>query len=297
MILYTESPIPVMMQNLILLDEPTTHGCIYVSKATYDQALLLWGRFDGDVNNLMRFTQRDSDAWKNVLWIQPAMRWIKEHAPEPLNMLAPTFKMLSNLTNLTDEDLNPKLIYGLLHILSQAMDFNLNYIASSEVRAQIKIPAAILMSYEKSWEGIISPLKENLLTQFVSELASAVDTGVDDDEEDDRPRRKKRKSSSKRRRRYEDEYEDEDEENEEEENDGEDEDEDENDIFADIFAEAAAEVDEQMKEDDKKSSAQSSDNSPTQSTTASIVAEESNTLDNKADEAVEANAVLDEYNF
>lgn len=293
MILYMENPIPVMMQNLILLDEPTTNGYIYVSKATYDQALLLWGRFDGDVNNLMRFTQRDPDAWKEVLWIQPAMRWIKEHAPEPLNMLAPAFKMLSNLTTITEEDLCPKLIYGLLHILSQSMDFNLTYLSSSEIRTQMKIPVGILMSYEKSWEGIIAPLKENLLKQFVEQYAAEV--GSDDDEDDDdyrRPKKKKSKKPSKRR------YEEEDESDSDEEEEDEDEEGDADDIFADIFAEAAAEVDAKMSqpEEKKDSKTQSSGSTSTYSEPAEEL-EDDGSLDSKDDEAAAANAVLDEYDF
>lgn len=289
MILYMESPIPVMMQNLILLDEPTTNGYIYVSKATYDQALLLWGRFEGDVNGLMRFTQNDPADWKDVPWITPAMKWIKENAPEPLNMLAPVFKMMSNLKSINMDDLNPKLIYGLLHIMSQTIDFNATYLAPTGLRTQVKVPVGILMSFEKSWEGLIAPLKENLLKQLVD---------IADDEEDDEEEHPKRKKVKKKKVSR---YVEEDDEEEEDETDDADEDEDEsedeeddlNSRFANIFADAAKQADEDMK--------QQSDSNTESNTSYSAPASEpdpdDDSIDKKTDEAAEASAVLNEFDF
>lgn len=286
MILYTKEIPLILTQNLILLDDPAENGYIFVSKATYDQALLLWGRFEGDVNALMLFCKNDPDTWKDVPWIRPAMSWVKNNAPEPLNMLAPALKYAVNLKDVKEEDINAELIYGILHSISQTCDFNAMYTTPSEIRAKVSIPTAILMSYKASWENLLAPLKVNLL----SKLQEAIDAGDDeDDEEEERPRKKKKKASKRVIEEEEEDDDDDDDDEEDEDADG-DEDGDEEDeeaYYARLMAESAAEVAEAAKEKENK---------PTPSASTPI-AETGSSLEQQSSEAEESAIVLDEYDM
>lgn len=286
MILYTKEIPLILTQNLILLDDPAENGYIFVSKATYDQALLLWGRFEGDVNALMLFCKNDPDTWKDVPWIRPAMSWVKNNAPEPLNMLAPALKYAVNLKDVKEEDINAELIYGILHSISQTCDFNAMYTTPSEIRAKVSIPTAILMSYKASWENLLAPLKVNLL----SKLQEAIDAGDDeDDEEEERPRKKKKKASKRVIEEEEEDNDDDDEDEEDEDADG-DEDGDEEDeeaYYARLMAESAAEVAEAAKEKENK---------PTPSASTPI-AETGSSLEQQSSEAEESAIVLEEYDM
>lgn len=286
MILYTKEIPLILTQNLILLDDPAENGYIFVSKATYDQALLLWGRFEGDVNALMLFCKNDPDTWKDVPWIRPAMSWVKNNAPEPLNMLAPALKYAVNLKYVKEEDINAELIYGILHSISQTCDFNAMYTTPSEIRAKVSIPTAILMSYKASWENLLAPLKVNLL----SKLQEAIDAGDDeDDEEEERPRKKKKKASKRVIEEEEEDDDDDDDDEEDEDADG-DEDGDEEDeeaYYARLMAESAAEVAEAAKEKENK---------PTPSASTPI-AETGSSLEQQSSEAEESAIVLDEYDM
>lgn len=283
MILYTKEIPLILTQNLILLDDPAENGYIFVSKATYDQALLLWGRFEGDVNALMLFCKNDPDTWKDVPWIRPAMSWVKNNAPEPLNMLAPALKYAANLKDVKEEDINAELIYGILHSISQTCDFNAMYTTPSEIRAKVSIPTAILMSYKASWENLLAPLKVNLL----SKLQEAIDAGDDvDDEEEERPRKKKKKAS-KRVIEEEEEDDDEDEEDEDADEDEDGDEEDEEAYYARLMAESAAEVAEAAKEKENK---------PTPSAPTPI-AETGSSLEQQSSEAEESASVLDEFDM
>lgn len=280
MILYTKEIPLILTQNLILLDDPAENGYIFVSKATYDQALLLWGRFEGDVNALMLFCKNDPDTWKDVPWIRPAMSWVKNNAPEPLNMLAPALKYAVNLKDVKEEDINAELIYGILHSISQTCDFNAMYTTPSEIRAKVSIPTAILMSYKASWENLLAPLKVNLL----SKLQEAIDAGDDEDDEDEeRPRKKKKKAS----KRVIEEEEEDDDEDEEDEDADEDEDGDEEAYYARLMAESAAEAAEAAKEKESKSASSASTN----------MTETGSSLEQQSSEAEEAAGVLNEYDM
>ena len=223
MILYMKEPIPIMMKNLMLLDDVETGGLVFVSKVTYDQALLLWGRFEGDPNKLMQFTKSARDEWKDVPWILAAMKWVAHNAPEPLNMLAPTLKLLYKNTTIKEEDLNPEFIYGILHALSQAIDLNAVFLQPAEIRAQVSIPTSILLNYKASWDDILAPLKTNVVMAAFE----------DDDEEDERPVKKKKKAKKQEV------VEEDDDEDEESDSDSDDDD---DDFWGAIFAQASAEV-------------------------------------------------------
>lgn len=281
MILYTKEIPLILTQNLILLDDPAENGYIFVSKATYDQALLLWGRFEGDVNSLMLFCKNDPDTWKDIPWIKPAMSWIKNNAPEPLNMLAPALKYAVNLKDVKEEDINAELIYGILHSISQTCDFNAMYTTPSEIRAKVSIPTAILMSYKASWENLLAPLKVNLL----SKLQEAIDAGDDEDDEEEERTRKKKKKASKRV--IEEEEEDEDEDDEDEDADGDEDEEDEEAYYARLMAESAAEAAEAAKEKENKHT----------SSMSTTMVETGSSLEQQSSEAEESAIVLDEYDM
>lgn len=164
MIIYRKEPYPLQMRNIMLLDDNSTGGVVYVNKATYDQALLLFGRFDG---NAQRVLDTIKGKGTEVYTFNKPLKELVEKAckefPEPLNMIAPFIIYATPNQGIEWEGAGLELAYGILHQLSQLIDFNATTLVPKEVRAQITLPTAILMQYKASWEELCSTLKDKVV--------------------------------------------------------------------------------------------------------------------------------------
>ena len=163
MILYSKSALPIQMKNVMALDDPTSGGVVYVSKATYDQATILWSRFEGNASTLMSILKVDSAAMKALPGRWEALAAVCKNAPKPLDILGPFMKYIANNNNLNWADATMETFYGWLHQMSQMLDFNALTLVPVEVQAKVDIPSVILNSYEDSWKDLTESLKDKIL--------------------------------------------------------------------------------------------------------------------------------------
>lgn len=160
MILYRKEPIPLQMRNIMLLDDVRTGGVIYVNKQTYDQALLLYGRFDGDPNRVINTIKgKGTETYILNLELRELVNNMMKEMPSPLNMLAPFIIMATQNKNIEWDKDNLVMGYGILHQFSQLIDFNATTLVPAEIRNNLSLPTVILMQYEVSWDEICSTLK------------------------------------------------------------------------------------------------------------------------------------------
>lgn len=163
MIIYRKEPYPLQMRNIMLLDDNSTGGVVYVSKATYDQALLLHGRFDG---NPQRVLDTIKGKGTEVYVFNNPLKELVEKAckefPEPLNMVAPFLIYATSNQNIDWAKADMVTAYGIVHQLSQLIDFNATTLVPKEIRMQLSLPTAILMQYETSWNELCSTLEERV---------------------------------------------------------------------------------------------------------------------------------------
>ena len=174
MILYKKEPVPMLMHNIMMLDDSSTGGVVYVSKATYDQALMLWSRFEGDVNALFKFIKVPKETWKEIPGLFDSMKKLKDILPEPINMLVPFLKLLYDNKGLDFTDAPIEFIYGVLHQMSQLLDFNSVTLVPMEVSAKISIPTVLLKGYEQSWEDICETLDDKAVLYYSTQPTTGV---------------------------------------------------------------------------------------------------------------------------
>lgn len=238
MILYQKEPLALQMRNTIMLDDNATGGCIYVSKATYDQALLISSRFDGDINRVLTQVKKNDD-YKQIEGIFAAMREFKDSAPEPINILAAFACCLNPKLPMSFlEDGHIKL-YGVLHMMSLMLDFNAMTLVPSSVRATVDIPNIMIKGYEASWADLTHSLIDDVVLRY----------------EDLAPSKKKKKKNVV-------EVDDEDEEEEVEEESA---------ANEDIFAATLAKVEALAKEQEEEEKAKNNTSTPVQAASASTL--------------------------
>lgn len=164
MILYKKEPIPLQMRNIMLLDDDRTGGVVYVNKQTYDQALLLHGRFDGDPNRVINTIKgKGTETYIVNVELRGLVENMMEAMPKPLNMLAPFIIMATQNKNIEWKADNLIMGYGILHQFSQLIDFNATTLVPAEVRNNLSLPTIILMQYESSWDELCSTLKDRVV--------------------------------------------------------------------------------------------------------------------------------------
>lgn len=165
MILYRKEPIPLQMRNIMLLDDDKTGGIVYVNKQTYDQALLLYGRFDGDPNRVINILKgKGTETYILNVELRGLVDNMMKNMPSPLNMLAPFIIMATQNKNIEWKADNALMGYGILHQYSQLIDFNATTLVPAEVRINISLPTVILRQYEISWNELCSTLKDRVVT-------------------------------------------------------------------------------------------------------------------------------------
>lgn len=164
MILYRKEPIPLQMRNIMLLDDDTTGGVVYVNKQTYDQALLLHGRFDGDPNRVINTIKgKGTETYVVNVELRGLVENMMKAMPKPLNMLAPFIILATQNKNIEWKADDLIMGYGILHQFSQLIDFNATTLVPAEVRNNLSLPTIILMQYEASWDELCSTLKDRVV--------------------------------------------------------------------------------------------------------------------------------------
>lgn len=160
MILYKKEPYPLQMKNIILLDSGDG-GVIYVSKTTYDQALLLSSRFDNDIQRLIQSLKcKTNEGYIVISELKELINNMHLSMPSPINILAAFLIFCAGNQGIEWDRNNYEMGYGILHQFSQLIDFNGMTLVPAEVRANISIPTAILMQYERTWDDLCSTLTD-----------------------------------------------------------------------------------------------------------------------------------------
>lgn len=165
MILYRKEPYHLQMRNIILLDDEESGGVLYVSKQTYDQALILSSRLDGDYKRVIQILNgKATQAYITVPGLPAAIDKMAASMPEPINILAPFLMYCWNNKSINWTDSNLRVMcYGILHQYSQMIDFNAMTLVPTEVRANISFPSTLLLQYETSWNELCSTLEDKVV--------------------------------------------------------------------------------------------------------------------------------------
>ena len=165
MILFRKEPYHLQMRNIMLLDDNMLGGVIYVSKSTYDQALMLSSRVDGDYNRIVQILRgKGTDLYVTVPGLPALIDKMAKGMPEPINILAPFLMFCSTNKGIDwNADNAVEMSYGILHQYSQMIDFNAMTLVPSEVRANVTFPTTLLLQYETSWDELCSTLKDRVV--------------------------------------------------------------------------------------------------------------------------------------
>lgn len=155
MILYRKEAFQFKMLNVMLLDAPIgedDNSVVYVSKNTYDQAVVINDRFEGERTVLCKRLGADRNDELVVFFY--------DNAPSPINILAPFLGLLRKEVDVPIDDIEVQ--YGYLHMLSQIINFNGYANVPEEARASLSIGRAVLNSYRESWKDLEQTLMEVL---------------------------------------------------------------------------------------------------------------------------------------
>ena len=164
MILYKKEPFPLQMKNIMLLDDAKSGGVVYVSKTTYDQALMLHSRFDGNVQRVIdTLKSKKTEAYIAIPGLPNTINAMGKTMPEPLNILAPFLMLCTQNQGIEWNENDREFAYGILHQYSQLIDFNAMTLVPAEVRANVTIPTALLKQYQVSWDDICSTLEDKVV--------------------------------------------------------------------------------------------------------------------------------------
>lgn len=164
MILYKKEPYPLQMKNIMLLDDAKSGGVVYVSKTTYDQALMLHSRFDGNVQRVIdTLKSKKTEAYIAIPGLPNTINVMGKTMPEPLNILAPFLMLCTQNQGIEWNENDREFAYGILHQYSQLIDFNAMTLVPAEVRANVTIPTALLKQYQVSWDDICSTLEDKVV--------------------------------------------------------------------------------------------------------------------------------------
>ena len=164
MILYRKEPYPLQMKNIMLLDDVKSGGVVYVNKATYDQALMLHSRFDGNVQRVAdTIKSKKTEVYITIPNLPKVIETMGKTMPEPLNILAPFLMLCANNTGIEWNVEDREMVYGILHQYSQLIDFNAMTLVPAEVRANVQFPTSLLKQYKVSWEDLCSTLEDKVV--------------------------------------------------------------------------------------------------------------------------------------
>lgn len=164
MILYRKEPYPLQMKNIMLLDDVKSGGVVYVNKATYDQALMLHSRFDGNVQRVAdTIKSKKTEVYITIPNLPKVIEMMGKTMPEPLNILAPFLMLCANNAGIEWNVEDREMVYGILHQYSQLIDFNAMTLVPAEVRANVQFPTSLLKQYKVSWEDLCLTLEDKVV--------------------------------------------------------------------------------------------------------------------------------------
>lgn len=179
MILYKKEPFPLQMRNVMLLDDTASGGVVYVGKNTYDQALLLFGRMDGDPKRVLSLlTTTKTEAYRATPGLKNIVEDMMNTMPKPLNMIAPFLIYCVQNQGIDWSEVDRVFAYGILHQYSQLVDLNGVTLIPAEVRNNITVPTALLKSYEESWNDICQSLKDLVTLSPATAVKEQINTPV-----------------------------------------------------------------------------------------------------------------------
>lgn len=161
MIIYSKEPLNIMMKNILLLDDPFTSGYVYVSKETYDQALSLSLTFNQDISRVKgTISGKGMLNWAANKSVNLAVSLCSEKMPSPINMLAPylAYTLPVGVEWSEDNEEIIKMGYGILHQMSQFINFYQTALMPAGTKAEVTMPKNILMAYEESWRAQLETL-------------------------------------------------------------------------------------------------------------------------------------------
>lgn len=144
MIYYSKDVIQSWQPNLMMLDLEDDLGHIYLSRNTYDQAVLVADRFNYDpelVQQKLGCEVQQGDV----------VDYMKAILPTPINVLAPFYNLIDSDVEL-DID-NMKQVIGVLSYMSMSIDFNTMLKVPFEVRANLVFTKSILIEYQGHFEN------------------------------------------------------------------------------------------------------------------------------------------------
>lgn len=149
----------------MLLDDAESGGLVYVNKDTYDQALLLSGRMDGNPQRVLDVIKTPkTEIYRTMAGFKALMENMMRTMPKPLNMLAPFLIFCVGNQGIEWKENDRILAYGILHQLSQLMDFNSATLVPAQIRTDVALPTALLMQYETSWNELCSSLEDKIVS-------------------------------------------------------------------------------------------------------------------------------------
>lgn len=143
MIYFSETPLKMWQPNLIMLDLEDNLGHIYVTRNTYDQAVIISDRFNHDTDLVLQ-KLGTSNMQEDVTSFMVAV------LPSPINILTPFYNLVDKSVKMNVDDL--KQVVGVLSYLSTNLDFNMMLKVPFEVRANLVYTKSILLDYQGHFE-------------------------------------------------------------------------------------------------------------------------------------------------
>lgn len=183
MIIYSKEPLNVMMKNILLLDDPFTSGYVYVSKETFEQALSLKITYNDDVSRVRAtISGKGMLNWAANKVISHVVDLCATNFCAPINMLAP-YLAYTHAIGIdwpeSDEEI-VSMAYGVLHQMSQFINFYGVSLMPAAGKADIMIPKNIIMAYEDSWKAQLDSLDKCVVAVpvYVNGATPVVQTAV-----------------------------------------------------------------------------------------------------------------------
>ncbi len=167
------------MKNVMLLDDVKSSGVVYVNKTTYDQALLLSGRLDGDPKRVLDILRSPkTEAYRVILGLKGLIDEMMSSMPKPINMLAPFLAFCAQNQGITWDPKDRVFAYGILHQFSMLVDFNAITLVPVEVRNNITVATTVLKEYETSWDDLCSSLRDKVVLGQVQPVQQVVQVPI-----------------------------------------------------------------------------------------------------------------------
>lgn len=143
MIFFSETPIKMWQPNIIMLDLVDNLGHIYVSRGTYDQAVIVADRYNHQYDVIADKlgcprVQEDLASYMFYLF------------PDPINCLAPFYNMIGKDVKIDQKNLRQAI--GVLSFISMAIDFNATLTIPQKMRAGLTFTPSILYDYQRHYE-------------------------------------------------------------------------------------------------------------------------------------------------